>query len=244
MEKLLKFTQGNSKLDKGISIFSLVSGVTCPGSCLCKSSSNRYTGKITDGNKTTFRCYSATQEAIYPSVRKARWHNFLLLKGKSVNEMIDLISKSLPLYSRVIRLNGAGDFFNQNILDAWLKIAELNKDRIFYCYSKSVPFIIKRLNEIPPNFKFNISLGGLYDNLAIEHKLKTVKVVFSVKEAKKLGLKIDFNDDLAWKQDKSFALLLHSTMPAGSLASKDWEKIKKSIGGYNKKRKHSAIDYK
>lgn len=101
---LLHFGNGNAKLRKGIATFSLPAGWTCPGAKDCLAKANRETGKITDGDNIKFRCFSASNEAIFPAVRKARWKNFELLKNKSKEEMIDLILKSLPEQNELIRL--------------------------------------------------------------------------------------------------------------------------------------------
>ena len=93
--KLLKFGFENAKL-KGIWHFSLPSGWTCPAATVCLTKADRTTGKISDGKQQEYRCYAAMDEARYPSVRKARWHNFDLLKNLSKDEMVELICDSLP----------------------------------------------------------------------------------------------------------------------------------------------------
>ena len=93
--KLLKFGFENAKL-KGIWHFSLPSGWTCPAATVCMTRADKVTGKISDGKKQKYRCYAAMDEARYPSVRKARWHNFDLLKDLTKDEMVELICDSLP----------------------------------------------------------------------------------------------------------------------------------------------------
>ena len=95
----LKISFENSKL-KGIWHYSLPSGYTCPGASMCKTFCNVNTGKIVDkqtpdANGMTYRCYAATDEARYPSVRKSRWHNFDLLRGKTQEEMVEVITRSI-----------------------------------------------------------------------------------------------------------------------------------------------------
>ena len=91
---LLKFTFENAKL-KGIWHYSLPSGHTCPGAKSCLTFADRVTGKITDKQTPvdgqTFRCYAAMDEARRPNVRKPRWDNFDLLKGKTISQIVDLI---------------------------------------------------------------------------------------------------------------------------------------------------------
>ena len=108
MTTLLKFGKGNAKLSKKIATISLPSGFTCPGALECLSKANKVTGKIKDGAETVFRCFSASQEALYRNVRENRWFNFDLLKGKTVEEMADLIEASLPKQD-IIRINEGGE---------------------------------------------------------------------------------------------------------------------------------------
>lgn len=228
----LKFGMGNSKLTQGQAIFDLPAGHTCPFALNCFSRADRQTGLIKDGEHTEFRCYAASLENMRPNVRNAHWHNYDLLKGKTTAQMVSLIEKSLPL-SLVYRIHSSGDFFKLSYFDAWLAIARKFPERIFYAYTKALPFWIMRKDSIPPNFKLTASKGGKHDDLIQEHGLKFAQVVLSHAEAKAARLKLDKTDDLAWKQDKSFALLIHGTQPAGSEAGKAWYKLRKAgLSGY------------
>ena len=82
MNDLLTFGEPNSKLKKmlkklslKLKTFTLPAGHTCPGAKDCLSRANRETGKIQDGPDTEFRCFAASAEATYPSLRKMVWHN-------------------------------------------------------------------------------------------------------------------------------------------------------------------------
>lgn len=84
----LKFGQGNAKLSPAITTFSLVAGHSCPFARDCLSRADRSSGYIRDGRHVRYRCYAATMEARRPSIRRARWHNFTLLKAcRSAEEM-------------------------------------------------------------------------------------------------------------------------------------------------------------
>lgn len=218
--KKLIFGNGNQKLPFYITTFSLPAAWSCPQAFHCQTFANPVTGKLIDGKNQIFRCYAASQENYLKTVRKARWHNFKLLKAcNSTQEIVNLIENSLP-ESIVVRCHPSGDFFSQNYFDAWLQVAKNHPFVTFYAYTKSLDFWLKRAKEIPKNFKFNASLGGKLDNLAIKHKLKTVKVVYSESEAIKNKLEIDHDDSHAYRQSKSFALLLHGNGPVGSLQAK------------------------
>lgn len=240
---VLKFTRGNAKLDKSIYTFSLPAGYSCPGAFKCKSTADIKTGKIKDGPNTEFRCFSASQESLFPSVRKARWHNFnLLRKAKSTNSIKQLILKSLPEKATKIRLHVSGDFYNQNYFDSWLSVAKEKPNILLYAYTKSLSYWLARKNDIPPNFILTASEGGKQDDLIKKHKFRYAKVVFSKDEAKKLKLDLDKDDSHAYNNGPSFGLLLHGVQPKGSLAAKSLSSLKESgINGYSRKIKLPLI---
>ena len=245
INKQLIFGKGNAKLGSFIRTFSLVAGSTCPSANLCQSFANRETGKIRDGKNTQFRCFSATSEQIFPSVRKARWHNFDLLKScKSSGEMATVIQDSIPSNTNYIRCHVSGDFYNETYFKAWLQVARNNPAAIIYGYTKQITFLVKYKKQIPANFRLTASYGGLHDNLIKKHKLISAKVVFSVNEAENLGLEIDHDDSKAIDYKKSFGLLLHGIQPAGSEAGIAMAKLKKAgYIGYsdkNESKNHSS----
>jgi len=223
-KSLLKFTHGNAKLSKDTLILNLPAGHSCPFAKACLSKANRITGKITDGKHAEYRCYAASNEAAFKNTRDARWHNFDLLRGLDFESMVKLIKETLNAFNlkniKLIRIHESGDFFNQDYFDAWLAIAANNPNKIFYAYTKSIQYWKTRRDVIPTNFKITGSFGGRQDATLIKHKLKSNTVVFSEQEATKKKLKIDHDDQLAWKQDSSFAVLLHGTQPKGSEAAK------------------------
>jgi hypothetical protein len=236
MNKLF-FGLGNAKLSTAIATFALPAGYACPGAneCLCKS--DRFTGKITDGPESRFRCFSAMNEARATTVRNARWRNFeLLQKAKTVQGMANLINASLPAFVNYVRLHVSGDFFSETYFLAWLNVALANPKITFYTYTKSLAFLVKYKTRLPANLRIVASKGGKFDSLIAQHNLVSAEVVFSPEEARRKGLDIDHDDSLAIKADKSFALLLHGTQPVKSLANEAWKVIRRTIGGYNRKR--------
>lgn len=228
----LAFSLGNAKLAQGHAIFDLPAGHSCPFAHSCQSFADRVTGRIKDGLHTQFRCYAASSET-RPAVRARRWANFEAVKGKNTKQIFNLIETSMPTVL-LYRIHSSGDFFNQTYFDAWLEIARAYPERIFYAYTKALPFWIRRLGDIPPNFRLTASIGGTHDYLIAKYGLKSVRVVYSEKEAADLNLEIDHDDSHAWNSTKSFALLIHGTQPAGSPASKAWAKLKFTVGGYNR----------
>ena len=233
---MLKFSKENAKLghindwmDKKQNIysFSLPSGYTCPGALDCLSKANRNTGKITDGKDTKYRCFSASTESIYPSVRNQRWHNFDQLRKLNKESMVEAIQEALPSDLNICRVHVGGDFFNQKYFDAWMEVARLNPTKTFYAYTKSLPYWVANMGNIPDNFALNASRGGRQDKLIDDHKLKVAEVVFSLEGAKEKNLPIDHNEYYAINNTGSFALLLHGTQPKGSKASEALKSLKK-----------------
>ncbi len=237
---LKKWLQGKRKIYS----LDLLSGFSCPGACDCLSKVVVENGKkkIKDGPNTQFRCFSASQEVVYTNAYNLRKHNFdVLRKFSTMEEIRDRILADFPKNAGIIRLHVAGDIFSRNYFDAICEVAKSKQDVLIYGYTKSLRFWTGYLDDngaLPDNFILTASYGGRYDDLIDKYKLRTAKVVFSTYEARKLKLPIDHTDEHAAnpaKKDKSFALLLHGTQPKNSKASKAWERIKETDGGYSRK---------
>jgi hypothetical protein len=242
----IKFTFGNAKLSKGTAILSIVAGKSCPAAKDCHSyvETTKTGNRIVDGKDTEFRCYAASIEALRPNVLQAHQSNFDALRNaRTIEDKVALIvdamrRQSIDTDSRRVRIHSSGDFFVQSYFDAWLQVAQMYPEIIFYAYTKSIKFWLRRINEIPANFKLTASLGGHHDDLVLKHNLKRVEVVFSREEAG--NLPIDSDDTNAWQHDGNFAQLIHGTQPAGSKASAAKQALKlQGITGYGAKSKAS-----
>ena len=219
----LKLGKGNAKLDKSIYTFSLPAGWSCPGAKDCKSKAVVIDGKacVVDGPSTVFRCFAASQEALYPSARLARRHNLDLLKGKSLGGMIDLLQAMIDNTGKdkgTIRLHASGDFFNRTYFLAWCAIARDNPNWVFYGYTKSIKYWSSHRHDVPSNMVLTASLGGKQEAY-IKPWMRTAIVVFHPDMADELGLEIDHDDSLAMGKGGDFALLLHGVQPKGSFAA-------------------------
>lgn len=236
---MLKFSPANVKIEalgkvpalatfltgkRKVYSFDLISGYSCPhaNECFSKAVVDPVTGKksIQDGKNTQFRCFSASQEVLFTNVYNLRKANFDGLRGKTAGEMFRLLAEALPKNVGIVRIHVAGDFFNQEYFDAWLAIALVRTDVLFYAYTKSLPYWIARRDQMPANFVLTASRGGRKDDMIEKHGLRSVKVVFS--EAEAGSLEIDHTDEHAANPDTrntDFALLLHGTQPKGSKAS-------------------------
>lgn len=236
MNNKLIFSRGNSKL-KGIPSLSFLAGYACPFSNECKAHVDLETRKLVDGPNQIYRCFSASQEVLFPNVFKQRKDNFDLIRSlKTKEEMVKLLQDSLPNpKKKIIRLHVSGDFFNQTYFDAWLEVAKNNPGLLFYAYTKSLSFWVNRLNEIPANLKLTASKGGRLDHLIPQYGLKFTQVVSSVDEAMMMGLEIDHDDSNAYAKDKNFVILIHGTQKKGSQMGKYQAKLRKQgINGYNR----------
>lgn len=242
---MLKFGKANTKLrgletklNKKVYQFDLLSGHSCPFAKECFAKVNIVDGhrKVIDGKDMQFRCYSASQEALFTNVYNSRKHNFDLVKCliNKPDTLVKLIEDSLPKNAGIIRIHSAGDFFIQSYFDAWMKVAINNPHILFYAYTKALPFWVKRIGSIPANVQLTASYGGKRDDLIPLYSLRSATVVHSVAQARKLKLKIDKNDILAATAGPSFALLIHGPQAAGSSWGKSVRKLK-GKGSYGKK---------
>lgn len=226
----LTFGKGNAKLNKTIITFSLPAGKTCPFAKDCKAQVKEINGhlKLFTFKDTKFRCFAASNEALFPNVFRSREYNLKLLKlAKSSQKMTTLIKNSLPKKFDKCRIHVSGDFFSEEYLKAWINVAKDMPDKLFYAYTKSVKYIVNQKDNIPNNLVITCSLGGKDDDLIIKNNLKRVKVYFHPDFAKADGVEIDHDDSLAINPNiKEFGLLLHGSQPKNSDASKALSKMK------------------
>ena len=226
---LLKMSKGNKKLSKNTLILSLPAGRTCPGANNCKSfveidKDNKRILKR--GNECLFTCFAASEELRYPNVYKSRKYNFDLINSYVLNKdlkgLSELINESIRAKKKNVnkfRIHESGDFYHPLQLEAFKNVARMNKDLIFYCYSKSLKLFLN--NTLPNNFFLTASYGGKYDYLIKDNFKRFSKVVFSEAEAIRLGLSIDTDDSHCYldKGKNGFGLLLHGMQESGSVAA-------------------------
>ena len=229
----------------------LPAGHTCPGAHLCKSRAvegedGRWT--IEDGPQCRFRCFSASQEAIFPSVRKVRWHNLLLIRrAKTASKIRDLILASIPDDCGIVRYHVGGDFFSREYMRAAFAVALARPDVLFYGYTKSLHFLegvdcddIKS-GVVLPNLLLTASVGGKHDSLIAKLGIRSAVVVYSEDAAKERGLEIDHTDEKAATPGPSFSLLLHGTQKKGSVEAQiAYQLSRQGKGTYSRKSKYVA----
>lgn len=154
--------------------------------------------------------------------------------------MARIIVDSIPHNLGVLRINVAGDIFNQKYFDALIVVARSCPGVLFYAYTKSLPFWVARLDNIPDNLILTASYGGRRDDLIATHNLRSVTVLAddaSIEQADRENWPIDHDDSHAARpsmRDKSFYLLVHGIQPKGSAAAAALKKLK-GRGSYSRK---------
>lgn len=206
--------------------FNLPAGRTCPGAEDCKAWTDPITGKLSCGKKAKFRCYMANMECLSKGLRNQGHRNFEALKeAKSADKMTEWLLMQLNLdfpKAQYIRLHPGGDFFNQSYFDAWMMVAMSRPELQIYGYTKSIPFWTKRSRDIPENLKLVASMGGKYDDLAIEWDFRQCIVVNSPHDHLKT-FETDAESEIFILEDtRSFAILMHGNQPSFS-KSYNWE---------------------
>jgi len=254
---MLKYSKANAKIEalaqveslapylegkKKVFSMDLLSGWSCPFAKECLSKVYIVDGKrkIKDGPDTLFRCFSASQEVLFPALYNLRKHNLDVMKGiKGIDNKFARLHADLPKNAGIIRIHVGGDFFNQEYFDAWVKMSDANPNVLFYAYTKSTPYLVKYTwkQRRWENFVITASRGGKKDALIGKHKLREAVVIFEEQTADILDYEIDHDDSHAAdpsKRRESFALLIHGTQPAGSEAGQALSKLK-GIGSYSRK---------
>ena len=255
---MLSFSKANAKLDqlhdvdelqywlqdrRKVYSFDLISGWSCPQAkdCLSKVVQIADKRKIKDGKDCQFRCFSASQEVVFPAVYDNRKANFDGLKfRKSSYDMACAIADVMPANLGICRIHVAGDFFNQKYFRAWHLVAEWFPERLFYAYTKSLNFWVEDREHLPQNMVLTASRGGRLDHLIDEHNLRESVVVYSEQQADDLGLVIDHDDSHAAipsQRHNSFALLIHGQQPKGSKASEAIKELKANNVKYSYSKK-------
>jgi hypothetical protein len=124
----------------GILGFGITPGITCCSSCRV----NCYAVK---------GCYARFSKTCI-----TRWEKNLELTMESTF-ILDVVSELCGRKKRpaAVRIHTEGDFYNQEYLDKWIKIAQIVPQLRFYAYTK-----MHSLNfaKLPVNFKIIHSLGG------------------------------------------------------------------------------------
>jgi hypothetical protein len=168
---MLKFSYHNQKLNElarwlGVPLnqvisFDLPAGWTCQKANICKTFTARDTGRVKQVGR--IKCYASKAECYAPNTRVMRWHNFdsILPYKNDKNKIVNLLTESLPIQAKIVRIHSSGDFFSRAYFQAWVEFSSMNPDVIFYGYTKHLNYAI---SPLPDNMRLEYSYGSLDDN--------------------------------------------------------------------------------
>lgn len=177
----------NSKMKKSsdskylIYNFTLPAVKTCPSAKACK-----------------IGCYATQGTYNFSNVKAKHEQNYELSKTDDFISLLDAEVKAL--YAKadkkgkklVIRIHDAGDFYNLNYINKWLKIIDLNPNVLFYAYTKQIK--IMQTIDLPLNFTTIASFGGVFDHL-ISNYSRHARVFETKAELDASGYADASNDD-------------------------------------------------
>ena len=86
------------------------------------------------------------------------------IEGLNVDMIDEWLKKWWDDGGRAVRVHDSGDFFAEWYLKRWFDIARATPDVLFYAYTKEVTMFRKQ-TDIPTNFRYLFSMGGLEDHL-------------------------------------------------------------------------------
>lgn len=117
---LLKNT--NSKLGKGIYVFNLPAGISCPGK-------TEYCASI---------CYAAKVERIYKNTGIAYAKNQAFIDSEGLESFVAAVVDQITRKSiKVVRIHANGDFYSGPYVLAWRAIAKACPNTVFFAYTRS-----------------------------------------------------------------------------------------------------------
>lgn len=203
--------------------YNLPAGYTCPGAGVCRQWVHKHRKEFpgTDSilkkaDDAKFYCFAARLEHIRKNYQAMGWRNFDLLRAaKSKDQIVEILIRSIKVWEekngpiKVFRLSEGGDIFSQDFFDAWINVANMRSDILFYGYTTSIHFWEPNVSRMPKNLRMTASLGGEHDEIVHKHGLRNSVVAYSLDHAKKLGRPVDIDDSYAAFGDKDFALLVH-----------------------------------
>ena len=125
-------SNGNLKIDKSVLIFDLLAVYTCPNCSECRKD-----------------CYALKAQRQYTNTWNKRLINTYLAVN-ALNVLEHLLVKQLKKDKRTaVRIHSSGDFFSQEYVDMWVRIARQFPEKSFYTYTKTT----KIFNfQLPQNF--------------------------------------------------------------------------------------------
>lgn len=182
-------------------------------------------------------CYARKGTYRFRNVREAHMRNLLMtiedLPGWEASMVAELKRKKFG--DAYVRIHDAGDFYSDEYLAAWLRIARATPGTTFYAYTKEVERFKRMVEPDPPeNFRWIYSWGGKYDYL-IEDDDRQADVFPSVEALEAAG----FTD-----QEESDLLAIYGPHKVGIVVNNHPGAAKKlagvSFGKLQKQRHHAS----
>jgi len=156
-------SHGNHKLSSKIIIFTLPSGITCPGKGECAK-----------------WCYSKKAEKLYPACLNARLRNLKATKQPDFEQqMISALQYEMKLGRYILRLHEDGDLYCQSYLDTWKRIAKQLPKLTVFAFTKS--FHLDLWTNLPKNFIIIQSFGSHWDG-KIDKTRNTARVIERIEQ--------------------------------------------------------------
>jgi hypothetical protein len=147
-------------------------------------------------------------------------HELVMQTQLDRQKLATLLDRSIPAGAKYIRVHATGgDFLSESYMQAWMDVAALYPEVIFYGYTKALPYFLQLRDKFPDNLRLTPSRGGSHDFFIDQENLFEARVVYHPDEADELGWPIDHDDSHAMKADHSFCLLIHGVQPKGGKAA-------------------------
>lgn len=140
---------GNSTMPTSVGIFNLPALKTCTPSKWCRK-----------------HCYALQGRFIWRSIKKVHQQRYLISRTKDfTNIMIEEIKRRKSL--KYIRIHITGDFYNEEYVRKWVRIARIFPDMIFRTNTKRQDLIPLMKEEFPSNFVVRESTDPTRSSLGI-----------------------------------------------------------------------------
>ena len=127
MRKLL--SKGNAKLSPLIGAWSITAGMEVCGR-ICKG------------------CFAMKEQKRWATVRTGRDYRYQISQEDTfINQMNTEIAKSK---FTMIRVHASGEFYSQDYVNKWVRIAKANTEKVFYAYTKRMDeFDFSEIKALP-----------------------------------------------------------------------------------------------
>ena len=194
----LRWSFGNEKLKKLDTVsFNLPAFRSADGFAVCPKA-----------GACASMCYARQGRYIMPSVQAAREFNLAIVRADLAAFERQALTDLARIKNRIVRVHDSGDFFSQEYMDTWFRIATAYPGKKFYAYTKSLHL---DRTKAPANFQIVQSMGGLMDD-AIDTSQSHSRIFATVADRRKAGyVDGNGNDKPAIEGKTRIGLVYHGT---------------------------------